>query len=1615
VYFRLLVYRQLPRPPKSYVCRENLIFTEKRFFYLLLPPVKKILKYSLAVLLTLFVVTAFGQQRGQIITPANTAIMDPNQDGYVSKTTSGFTDGLGYWVPEFEINMHGIPKLGGDVPGDNIGQPCGITDMIPDRDGYSVYAARDDNNNLIFRFRVGSNNPSVEAWTILLDTDGLFGADDPNATVNNPGFEIDITLIKRNNAGVFVYNIDGIESCPSPLFNYPIASHFQISVADETSCGNPDYFYDFFVPFADIAAAFGIDVNTGLRYVAVTNVSATCAMAGKIADISGVDYDDYKTCVPCAFTELVEAQCPTAVEDLCETCEGFNSGLPTKPTINEPIRAGQEVISGTAEDGTFIKLWVYPRIGGTDAEPIWSTTAREEHTVPVTDATWSVTLNDPLVAYDRIVARAQLNAEGTGCGTAGGNEASTTSVTVVEPNEAPVAEDQVVEVIEDTPKDIFLVATDPDGDDLTYTIVTPPQHGVLTGTGPNVTYTPNQDYNGPDSFTFQVSDGVLLSNVATVTINVLPVNDAPVANDQSVTTLEDTPKDITLTGSDIDNTAAELTYIIVSLPTNGTLTDSNDNPLSVGSQLPGTAPDLIYIPTADFNGGDSFTFKINDGEDDSNVATVTITVTPVNDPPVIPDCPVAAIEVQEDSDFADNPITLSGFDIDGDDISYIIVSGPSNGVLDGTGADRFYKPNADFFGADSFTYKVSDGDLESGNCIINIDVINVNDPPVISTTSPSNTTEYEIGGVIVDSNLQVDDIDNTTLVGVTVRISTNFEVGDVLEFADQSGITHVYDGNTGILTLTGTATLAQYSAAIASIRFENDGASGATKRITFVANDGEPVNNLSAEFHVFINFPGNLNPPVGTTPQLFVTQEDTPKVFCLVVTDEDGDALAIDLISNPVNGTFQVSDPDSEGNLLCFLYTPPQDFNGTATATITVCDVVVPQSERQCVVIDVIITVEPDNDPPATLEDVIEMNEDNDPVLPTAVIDILANDTDVDSDIVPSTVDLNPSIAGIQTTFSVANKGTFRIVSTTATECFVTFDPVENYFNTPPGDDLVIGFYTVQDAEGATSSPTKISVIVHAINDAPIAYDDGAATNEEEPVGITLTGSDVDNTPAQLTYIIVSVPANGTLSGGLVAGSTLSGTDPSLTYVPNTGFFGSDSFTFKISDGDLESNTATITITVNPVNYPPVINCPDVSEPVEVLEDSDFADNPIVLDASDVNEGDVLTYEILSGPSHGELSGTAPNLFYKPVADYYGPDSFSFRVFDGTVYSEICVIHIEVINVNDAPVIAPFPIRYFPEDFDYDSYDPEDLDFLICLSVTDIDGPGSFGPPFIYDAPINLIGGGTMTPHGSLTHCFIFKPDLNMNGRSNWTMRACDQGGLCDETVVQLIVTPVNDPPIGVNDELTVQGHVATSFNVLLNDLPITASFKEFYDIYEIDSGFVDVLVLDNIIAGPFHGNLTWEADGTIVYTSNFEFMGQDSVKYRVCDAGDPALLPEGYTPLCDTAVVFIEVGPPPFKIYEALSPNGDGLNDYWRIDGIEDFPDNHIRVFDRYGNLVYETRGYQNQDAAGSNGASGNYWHGQANRGLIGGTLPEGTYFYAVDLGDGSAVISGYVVLKLK
>ncbi len=291
---------------------------------------------------------------------------------------------------------------------------------------------------------------------------------------------------------------------------------------------------------------------------------------------------------------------------------------------------------------------------------------------------------------------------------------ATVGITVTSVNDAPTAEGQTLSTPENTPVDITLTATDQNGDALTYSVQSGPTHGTLSGNAPNLQYTPNQDYAGSDSFTFKANDGQLDSNVATVGITVTSVNDAPTAGGQTLSTPENSPVNITLTATDQNGDA--LTYSVQSGPAHGTLS--------------GNAPNLQYTPNQDYAGNDSFTFKANDGQLDSNVATVGITVSSVNDAPTV--------EGQTLSTPENTPvdITLAATDQNGDALTYAVVIQPANGTLTGSAPNLVYTPNVSYSGSDFFTFKANDGQVDSGTATVNITVTLVMDQPVEATYYP---------------------------------------------------------------------------------------------------------------------------------------------------------------------------------------------------------------------------------------------------------------------------------------------------------------------------------------------------------------------------------------------------------------------------------------------------------------------------------------------------------------------------------------------------------------------------------------------------------------------------------------------------------------------------------------------------------------------------------------------------------------------------------------------------------------------------------------------------------------------------------------------------------------
>ena len=286
------------------------------------------------------------------------------------------------------------------------------------------------------------------------------------------------------------------------------------------------------------------------------------------------------------------------------------------------------------------------------------------------------------------------------------------TLSVINVNDAPVAGTVAVQTDEDTGVALTLIGIDQDGDALFYDIVTQPANGALIGSAPNLLYMPTGDFNGVDTFVYRVNDGVIMSDTATVTITVNPVNDAPSANDQAVITQEDTVIAITLTGNDPDNQI--LAYNLASQPASG--------------QLNGSGFEYTYTPSENFNGVDHFTFTTSDGALTSDVAAVSILVNAVNDAPIAQDGSVVTDINQPEV------AELTAIDHDGDALVFSIIEQPENGTVSLQDTLATYTPNTDFVGSDHFTFVANDGAADSNVSTVLVTVRGPNTPPEITST-----------------------------------------------------------------------------------------------------------------------------------------------------------------------------------------------------------------------------------------------------------------------------------------------------------------------------------------------------------------------------------------------------------------------------------------------------------------------------------------------------------------------------------------------------------------------------------------------------------------------------------------------------------------------------------------------------------------------------------------------------------------------------------------------------------------------------------------------------------------------------------------------------------------
>ena len=500
-----------------------------------------------------------------------------------------------------------------------------------------------------------------------------------------------------------------------------------------------------------------------------------------------------------------------------------------------------------------------------------------------------------------------------------------------------------------------------------------------------------------------------------------------------------------------------------------------------------------------------------------------------------------------------------------------------------------------------------------------------------------------------------------------------------------------------------------------------------------------------------------------------------------------------------------------------------------------------------------------------------------------------------------STVDLDPTTAGIQTTLTTAD-GKWSVNKLGV----LTFVPKLNFNGTAKIS------YTIKDKNNNTSNIADVIVKVISVNDTIVVNNEYPSGNEDSPInGSILTNdSDVEGAVTVNTNPLVD-PKHGDI---------VINNDGTFTYTPDANFIGKDTVVVNVCDNGAPATCKndTLFISINPLNDAPKAT-DDIASTTE--------DTPVLIDVV-LNDTDVdgtlnaTTVSIVSGPTHGTLSidPVTGKITYTPSSNYSGSDVFTYSVCDnGTpVFCDEATVTISVTAVNDAPIAT-------------DDSENTLMDNPVVINVasndTDIDGTINVASVSIVSSPTH----GTLSVD-PLTGKITYTPNSNYSGSDVFTYSVCDNGTpvLCDEATV---VINIGNPPVVIDDNIYSNGDDDIVIKILNND--------------NINSKFVSL----NVIVEPKNGTFNVDNNGNIIYSPNGICSSKDSLQYVLCS--DIA---------CDTAWVIINiVCPEDILITEGFSPNGDGKNDVFEIKNIELYPNNEIIIFNRWGTKIFGKQGYNN------------------------------------------------------
>ena len=931
----------------------------------------------------------------------------------------------------------------------------------------------------------------------------------------------------------------------------------------------------------------------------------------------------------------------------------------------------------------------------------------------------------------------------------------------------------------------------------------------------------------------------------------------PIAGDDTATTLEDTAVSVNVGANDRDPKGGALTFSIVGAPLNGQATISG-----------GT---ITYTPGANFNGADGLTYQACDVDNLCTQATLSITVTAVNDAPVAVN---ETINILEDAAATVVPVLANDTDVDDDTLQVTSVTQPATGgsVTLTDGVVRFTS-TANYNGTTTFTYAISDGTGGTASATVTVNVQAVNDAPV-AVNDTLNILE-DAAATVVPVLANDTDVDGDTL---QVTAVTQPAAGGTVTLTN------------GVVSFTPAANF------------------NGTTSFTYTVSDG---NGGTASATVTVNVAAVNDAPVAVNDTLDILEDAAVTVVPVLAndTDADGDTLQVTAVTQPAAG--------GAVTLLSGIvtFTPAANYNGTTTFTYTVSD-----GQGRTASATVTVNVQSVNDVPDAMDDGFELPENPG----ASVLDVLANDTDADGDTLV-----------VQSVTQPASGGTVTLVGGV-----VTVTPVINF-----NGELVFT-YTVSDGAGGTDTATVI-VSVGQTNIPPVANDDTFSVNEDSTAtSLAVLANDTDANGHPLTVTGVTQPASGgtvTLVGGVVS------------FTPTADFNGPVTFSYTVSDGRGGSDTATVTVNVQPVNDAPVA----ADDVLTVNEDASATTANVKANDSD-RDGDPLTVTAVTQPATGgTVSLVGGVVTFTPALNYFGTTSFGYTISDGQGGTASATVTVTVNSVNDLPVavndtatvpntdgavvidvlandrdvetavltvtavtqparggqvvlengvvsFVPTPGFIGTATFSYTVADGDDATATatVTVRVTGIGGPRAVDDRvltpedtavFIAVLANDDLGDGAnpvVTIVGEPSHGVVtilgngfaaYEPDPNYAGPDSFTYELCTTNG-CSTATVVVQVNAVDDAPLARDDFASTANAMPVTIDVLANDV-------------DIDSA---TLTVTAIATPPASGQVVVNANGTVTYTPNAGFSGTDTFTYRVCGTPGGA---------CSTALVTVSVG----------------------------------------------------------------------------------------------------------